>query len=93
MTINFNSIQWLRFFWKNQFGEVVKKKPNGPSVHGEKIEQGLVSLAKERQVLDYWTPVTKLRFRGGDVFEELGAAALSLRDSFNAWTYGKKKKE
>ena len=93
MTINFNSVQWLRFFWKNQFGEAFKKKPEGPTVHGGLISDGeRLELATRLKLLDEWTPVAVVRFRSGDRLEERGDAALTLRDSFNAWTYGKKEK-
>lgn len=89
LTLNFAKCSWLKYFYKNQFGEVVKVLPKGPSVHGKEIPEERVSLAREVQVLDVWTPVSRLRCGYGELMEFFGEEAKSIKKAYDAFIYRK----
>ncbi len=92
MTINFHSVQWLKFYYTNQFGETVTKKPKGPSVHKQLIsDRGRLELATSRGLLDHWTPTAKFQFRGGETVELSGPDAVKKKDAFNSFVFGRGK--
>lgn len=104
LVIDLNKVAYAWFYWRNQFNEVLRKKPIGPTVHcipfdpdekitlviGETITRA--EHARRLNVQDTWTPVVRFRMCCADVLEFTGPKAQSLWKAWNEKQFKKKKK-
>ena len=87
------------FFWRNQLGQKVSRKPRKPSVNGQVFEpdallyrghgEGMLSYAKRKGLLDKWTPVVKLYCSMARVIVYEGRRAQSIWREWTAKNYKK----
>ena len=103
LVIDLNKVAYAWFYWRNQFNEVLRKKPIGPTVHrtpfdpDEKISLSGVILSRLEHarllgIQDRWTPVVRFRMCCADVLEFTGDKAQSLWKAWNEKQFKKKKK-
>ena len=104
LVIDLNKVAYAWFYCRNQFNEVLRKKPIGPTVHrtpfdpdekitlviGETITR--LDHASCLGILDTWTPVVRFRMSCADVLEFTGERAQSLWKAWNEKQFKKKKK-
>lgn len=105
LVIDLNKCAYAWFYWRNQFNEVLRKKPLGPTVHGfpfdpteliqlPVIDKPITRLehAKRLNILDTWTPVVRFRMCCADVLEFTGPRAQALWKAWNEKQFKKKTK-
>jgi len=99
--IDIKKVWKAEFRWRNQLGQVVRKKPRKPTVHclpfdvDARVVQGhgesMLSFAKRMRLLDVWTPVITLFRTAYDNQTFTGDKAKKLWRDWNARQFGKKK--
>ena len=101
--IDIKKVWRAEFRYKNQLGQVVRKKPRKPTVHclpfnvDENVIGGygesMLSFAKRRKLLDVWTPVITLYRTNYDAQTFTGDKAKKLWRDWNARQFGNKKQK
>ena len=101
--IDIKKVWRAEFRYKNQLGQVVRKKPRKPTVHcltfdvDAKVVQGhgecMLSFAKRMRLLDVWTPVITLFRTAYDNQTFTGDKAKKLWKEFNRRQFANKKLE
>ena len=91
LTIDFKSVSHARYFYKNQFGEVVRIKPTKPSVHGAAQTDLLrIALASKLGILDRWTAHCILQLRNNHSLQFVGDKAKQMFAAYNKHIYNDK---
>ena len=99
--IDIKKVWRATFCWHNQLGQVVRKKPRKPTVHGLTFDtdarvingngECMLSFAKRKGLLDIWHPVTVLHRTCYDAQTFTGDKAKKLWKEWNARQFGKTK--
>jgi hypothetical protein len=93
-----NKVQWASLVYKNQFGDCRQKKPKTVTVHNTPVTEAeiefstgrnLIEVAKEKGIIDVWTPVLRLQFSANHSLVYLGEKALSLWKAWQSKIFGK----
>lgn len=105
LTIDLNSVSYMSFYYKNQFGHVRRKMPRNIAVQGTEIinpkdhafpyqldypKETVEERLRRRELLDVWTPICKYHFRQQKSFHFEGEEAKKRRDAYNKHIYGNK---
>lgn len=97
LTIDLKSVSYCKFFYRNQFGEVVRVLPKKPSVHGVVVRDGyafpydsaypketLLERGYRLGLIDSWVPVCIYQFRNNHSMRFEKQKAKDMRDAYNA---------
>jgi len=94
-----NKVQWARFFYRNQYGNIVNVKPTKPTVRALEFDpdemhingiETLISNAKRFNLLDHWTPEVKFQLTANHSLTYTGKKAVSLWKEWNRRMFNKK---
>ena len=103
VVIDLAKVQHARFFWKNQDGLTVNRRPPYPSVRGLHIDESIAGYhpdypgetMRERAfrlgVIDEWKAQCEFTFAANHNVVYVGQKAISMWDAWNARIFGKKK--
>ena len=105
LTLDFRAVAYAKFFYKNQFGEVVKHKPRVPTLHTKKIPEGYafpmlweypcetnLERVKRLGLLDEFTPHCVLQLRNNHSLSFVGDKAKQMFHAYNSYIYGSSNK-
>ena len=93
-----NKVQWASLVYKNQWGDFRQKKPKVVTVHNSPVTEAeiaypsgrpLLELAKEKGIIDTWTPVLRLQFSANHTLVYTAEKALSLWKAWQSKIFGK----
>jgi hypothetical protein len=95
IVVDLSKCQWARFYYQNQHGDKRNAKPAGPTVFNDAVDvywnfpgdaphesRTMLEVAKERNLLDIWTPCVVLKLTANETLKYRGEKAVSI---YNAW--------
>lgn len=103
--INFRSVQFVRHWYRNQFGVTRKTLPSGESIFGgatilsDEIAYPLLlnyphetlrERARRMEWVDEWTPMTKFSITANRSIVFKGRKAVDMWKAWTGWIFGKK---
>ncbi len=89
--VDFKAVSHARFYYKNQFGEVIRCKPKAPSVHAAtQTNPDRIALATRLGITDRWTAQCILQLRNNHSLSFVGNKAKEMFKAYNAHIYGDK---
>jgi len=91
IVVDLSKCQWAIFYYQNQHGDKRNVKPGGPTVYNDAVDgyytftgdRKMVEVAKERSLLDIWTPCVVLKLTANETLKYKGEKAVSI---YNAWS-------
>ncbi len=99
-----NKAQWVKYYYQNQYGNIVYKVPCVTTVFGEAVDEDAKALfhadypnesqlarAYRLKLVDVWTPTLVIKFSANETLYYTGDKAKSLFKAWNAKIYGNKK--
>ena len=104
LTIDLNSVSYVSFYYKNQFGHVRRKIPRSLTVQGclitnpkdyafpyilEYPKETIEERIRRKGLADIWTPICKYHFRQQKSFHFEEEEAKKRRDAYNKHIYNK----
>ena len=105
-TVDLNKVQYARFWWRNQFGMELSKKPLRKSYNGIELSDDImmpavgepydwpreaqVDRAKRRGLIDTWLPHVRLQFAANHSVTYAGKRAQSIWKEWNRRQFKKK---
>lgn len=106
IVVDLKKVAYARFFYRNQWGDIMALKPLLDTVYGQAIHaskcayplddrypfETMLERAKRINSLDVWKPVLHLRLSAADVLEFRGDKAISLWKAWNEMQFNRKKK-
>lgn len=105
LTIDLNSVSYIKFFYRQQEG-IERRTRLRWSVHGENLKdkdefafpylveyplETRIERARRMEILDVWTAVCVYQFRNNHSIEFTGQQAIKKRNAYNYHIYGKSK--
>ncbi len=100
--VDLSKVQFASFYYKNQWGNVVRKNPPKYSVHGTVFDPKskalcfgepitMLELAKSAKLLDVWKPVCRLQLTANHSLTYTGEKAKSIWKEWGRRIFEKKK--
>jgi len=93
-----NKCQWASIHYRNQWGDIRQKKPKAITVHNSPVTEAeipwpsgrpLLEVAREKNIIDVWTPVLRLQFSANHRLSYCGEKALSLWKTWQSKIFSK----
>jgi len=101
--VDLNKVQWMRFYYVNQYGQTNNTIINFPTIRSSAIYpeqlaahhplypgEAELERAKRLDLLDVWTPVCVLKLTANECLQYTGDKAIAMRDAWQAKIFGKK---
>jgi len=92
-------VQWASLHYRNQWGDMRRLKPKTITVHNTPVTEAeiawnsggrpLIDVAKEKGIIDVWTPVLRLQFSANHQLVYTAEKALSLWKAWQSKIFGK----
>lgn len=91
IVIDLNKCQYARFYYKNQYGEVVNLLPKRPTVHAHEFNpeemhvlrsMTMGEYARTHKLLDRWEPYVRFQLQANRSLTYSGEKAISLWDAW-----------
>lgn len=100
LTIDLNSVSYVKYFYENKRGDVRRVLPRCPTVNGLPLLKDAIALpdgksadaltvATQRGMLDTWTPVCIYQFRNNHSMRFTGTRAKQMKQSYDKHIYKK----
>lgn len=87
---HWSKVAYCKYWWRDRFDTIQRKnKPDYPTAYGEPIPEDLMVKARERDLIDIWTPVVKVQLSNSHSLMFEGDRATKIWNEWKKRCYAK----